>query len=369
MQVLRIHIPFISALLFSVITFAEAQVVQTPVMPLFKADTVTICIMGDMMMHTKQIDIAKQPDGSFDFTSYFSHIKDKISSADIAIANMEFTLGGEPFTGYPAFSAPDSYATYLAECGFDIFLAANNHIFDKGGAGAERTLGIYRELGKKYGIKVCGLAENEVVRSETTPLEILIKGIKIGFVNFTYGTNLGTDRHWPKTNYMSDRSLIKKALTEAEDCDITIALPHWGTEYELTHSAEQEATAALLAEYGADVIVGTHPHVPQDSGKVSDRNVPVAYSLGNGVSNMSAPNTQIELMAEIRVVRETDGDIIMLPIRFTYLWCSRPGGLDKSFTVIPIKEFIDKKGLWKGTWDYDKMVSTYERVRNITGIE
>ena len=321
------------------------------------------------MMHTKQIEIAKRTDGSYDFSSYFSHIKNRISSADIAIANMEFTLGGEPYSGYPTFSAPDSYAEYLAECGFDIFLAANNHIFDKGGAGAERTLGIYRELGKKYGIKVCGLSENEAVRDETTPLKILIKGMKIGFVNFTYGTNLGTDRHWPKTNYMSNNSLIKRAFTEAEDCDITIALPHWGIEYELIHSAEQEATAVLLADYGADVIIGTHPHVPQDFGKITDRNIPVAYSLGNGVSNMSAPNTQIELMAEVRLVRETDGDVTMLPIRLTYLWCSRPGGLDNSYTVIPIKEFIGRRELWKGTWDYDIMVSTYERVRSITGID
>jgi hypothetical protein len=59
----------------------------------------------------------------------------------------------------------------------------------------------------------------------------------------------------------------------------------------------------------------------------------------------------------------------MLPIRFTYLWCSRPGGYGKSYTVIPVREFIGKKDKWIGTWDYDKMISTYERVKETIKIE
>lgn len=334
---------------------------------LYQADTVSICIMGDMMMHSAQIADALQKDGTYDFSTYFTYIEERIKAADIAIANMEFTLGGEPYSGYPAFSAPDSYASYLAGCGFDIFLAANNHIFDKSGAGAERTLSIYRDLGRKYGIQVCGLAEDAVTRERTTPLKVLAKGMRIGIVNFTYGTNSGTDLHWPKTNYMNERTFIRKALERAQDCDLTLVLPHWGTEYELLHSPAQEVLAGELAENGADIIIGSHPHVPQDFKTIGD--VPVAYSLGNGVSNMSAPNTQLELMAEIKLVRELSGDTKLLPVRFTYLWCSRPGGLCSSYTVIPVKDFIGKRNLWQGAWDYDKMMSTYERVRNIIGIE
>ena len=336
---------------------------------LFKADTVTICVMGDMMMHERQIDLARRNDGTYDFSSYFHHIKDRISSADIAIANMEFTLSGEPYSGYPSFSAPDAYAEYLAQCGFDIFLAANNHIFDKGGEGAERTLRIFRELGRKYGIRVCGLAETPEIRENTTPLEILVKGMRIALINFTYGTNLGSDRHWPKTNYMREKSLISAALAKTGDCDLTIVLPHWGNEYELIHSQEQEELAEELAIKGADIIIGTHPHVPQDIGSVTKKGTPVIYSLGNGVSNMSAPDTQIELMAEITLIRRTDGSTGILPVRLTYLWCSRPGGLTSTYTVIPIKEYIGKKDMWTGSWDYDKMIATYERVSRTIGIE
>lgn len=366
---LRFHTSCLYFLLLSVIFKTEAQQLPGTVRPLFKADTLTICIMGDMMMHTKQIETARRADGTYDFSSYFTHIKDRIQAADIAIANMEFCLAGEPYTGYPAFSAPDSYGEYLAQCGFDIFLAANNHIFDKGAAGAERTLKMFRELEKQYGIKVCGLAETAETRESSLPLKVLKKGIRTAFVNFTYGTNLGCEKHWPKTNYMNEKTLILDALKKAEDCDLTIVLPHWGNEYELMHSDSQEAMATLMAENGADIIIGSHPHVPQDAGTVTSENIPVAYSLGNGVSNMSAPNTQLELMAEIRFVRNTDGSTGLLPIKFTYLWCSRPGGFTSSYTVLPVKEYLDKKSQWIGKWDHDKMVSTYYRVKDIIGIE
>ena len=321
------------------------------------------------MMHTKQIETARRTDGTYDFSSYFTHIKDRIQAADIAIANMEFCLAGEPYTGYPTFSAPDNYGEYLALCGFDIFLAANNHIFDKGATGAARTLEKFRELEKRYGIKVCGLAENAETRAASLPLKVLKKGFKTAIINFTYGTNLGCEKHWPKTNYMNEKTIIVDALQNAEDCDLTIVLPHWGEEYKLTHSESQERLAIMLAENGADAIIGSHPHVPQDAGTITSGNIPVAYSLGNAVSNMSAPNTQLELMAEIRFIRDTDGNTRLLPIKFTYLWCSRPGGYTSSYTVLPVKEFIDKKNQWTGTWDYDKMVSTYNRVKDIIGIE
>jgi poly-gamma-glutamate synthesis protein (capsule biosynthesis protein) len=91
--------------------------------------------------------------------------------------------------------------------------------------------------------------------------------------------------------------------------------------------------------------------------------VPVIYSLGNAVSNMSAANTQIELMATLKIVRHGNGDISMLPVELTWLWCSRPGGFSSDFTVVPVEEQIGKKDEWKGGWEYDKMVETYQRIR------
>ena len=334
--------------------------------PLYSKDTVSICVMGDMMMHTAQIEHAHKGQLIYDFRSYFHLMADRISKADIAIANMEFTLAGEPFSGYPTFSAPDRYARYLAGCGFDIFLAANNHIFDKGSTGAARTLERYKELGRTHGIHYCGLSSDQEDKEQTHPLIINAKGIKIAIINFTYGTNLGADMHWPKVNYMRDRTGLKAALDKAEETDFTLVLPHWGTEYELTHSDKQRETAEWLTANGADMIIGTHPHVAQDCETIDG--IQVAYSLGNAVSNMSASNTQLGLMATIRLVRESNGDIRTLPIEFTWLWCSRPGGYGSSYTVLPVKEYIGRRNEWKGGWDYDKMVNTYERVSQTTGI-
>ena len=333
--------------------------------PLFASDTLTILVAGDMMMHTAQLQNARRSDLEYDFSSYFHLIEDEIAQADIAIANMEFTLAGEPHTGYPCFSAPDSYAHYLADCGFDIFLTANNHIFDKGGKGAERTLEIYRNM---EGIRFTGLASDEQERAETNPLFVLKKGIRTALINFTYGTNMGSGTHWPKVNYMANKVFLEEAFAKAydEDADLTIALPHWGDEYILKHNESQEEMAGWMARNGADFIIGSHPHVIQDTQTTGSANV--AYSLGNAVSNMSAANTQLGLLAKISVVRLHNGDLKQLPLEFTYIWCSRPGGYNCSYTVIPVKRFIGQRDIWIGTHDYDKMIETYNRVKEKTGI-
>lgn len=344
------------------------------VRPIYNQDTLTIRILGDVMMHTAQIKSAVREGSEYDFSSYFSLIEDQIKEADIAIANMEFTLAGDPYSGYPCFSAPDTLADYLADCGFDIFLAANNHIFDKGAKGAARTLETYRRLEEDRGIRFTGLAGNEEELNRNTPLTIRAKGIKLAMVNATYGTNLGLGSGWPKTNYLSSRAQLASALSRAKeaDADITMVFPHWGTEYVLRHSSGQEETAVWLAENGADMIIGAHPHVIQDFQMLETkgtRKIPVAYSLGNAVSNMSAKNTQLELMATARIVIHGNGDIETLPVEFTYLWCSRPGGFNDSYTVVPVAEFIGRKEEWKGPWDYEKMVDTYIYVKEQTGIE
>mgnify|MGYP003292165359 CR=1 FL=1 len=331
--------------------------------PLYQQDTIEICFLGDIMMHTKQIINTSRDDSSHDFSSFFSLIKDDIESADLAIGNMEFTLGGKPYSGYPSFSAPDGIEHYLGECGFDILLLANNHIFDKGAAGAERTLERLRSIQQTHDMQFTGLAGSEEEMAQTTPLIVQRNGISLAIINCTYGTNVGCGKHWPKTNYIGEKARLKAAFDKAKekDVDFIIALPHWGTEYTLSHSESQENTAKWLIECGADVIIGAHPHVIQDYQEIDG--VPVAYSLGNAVSNMSAINTQLELMATIRIVRHSNGDLEMLTPTFKYLWCSLPGGYNRGYTVIPVEDFLDKKDLWHGKWDYDKMKNTYNRIK------
>ena len=341
---------------------ATAQVITLPefgkASPLHSSDTVSICIAGDIMMHTGQITNAHKGGERYDFAPCFSLIKDIITSCDIAIGNMEFTLAGSPYSGYPQFSAPDSYLDAIADCGFDILLAANNHIFDKGSAGADRTLEKCREM--KDRIRYCGLAKDSRDMADNHPLVVETKGMKISLLNFTYGTNLGADRHWPKVNRLSDRSSVENAFTKARNCDFVIALPHWGTEYDLLHSQEQSTTAEWLISMGADIIVGSHPHVVQDMTTI--RGIPVAYSLGNFISNMSAVNTQLGLVLKVKLVKEMNGSVKAAEIEPIWTWCSRPGGYCGSYIVIPIKDFIGRREQWQGKWDYDKMITTFERI-------
>jgi len=333
--------------------------------------------MGDMMMHRDQISNAKVGEDNFELSEYFPRIEHLIKRADIAVANMEFTLAGKPYTGYPCFSAPDSYAEAVAESGVDIFLTANNHILDKGRKGIDRTLGIYSKMESEGRVRHTGAALSAQDDSLRFPLKVVSKGMRLAFINFTYGTNFGISEEFPKVHRI-DTAEIAGAIRSAKlsGADFIIALPHWGNEYVLSHSKQQGRLARWLAENGCDAIIGTHPHVPQDietltvtgtDGKCS-RKVPVVYSLGNLISNMSAPNTQVGMMVTLRFTKDKFGDKNMLEPLLTMTWCSRPGHLTRSYTTIPIKEYVGKRGLWLNPWDYDKMITSYERVKKETGI-
>ena len=313
------------------------------------ADTVRISIIGDVMMHSRQLE--------FDHRGFLKHINHKLKSADFAIANMEFSLGGEPYSGYPAFSAPDSYAESLAkDSGVDVFLVANNHILDRGKRGMQRTLDIYDEMGIKH-------SGNEY------PLMISRKGIKIALINFTYGTNMRDDGSSPKVHRF-DKKEISEAITQARTAgaDFVIALPHWGNEYQLTHSSTQEEWAKWLVEQGTDAIIGTHPHVVQDSTHI--KGVPVIYSIGNAVSNMSAKNTRLGIMATLTFLRDSaSGETRMLEPDLEFIWCSLPGMLTDNYSTIIIKEWATRRNEWLTPYDYDNMTATLKRVQSETGID
>lgn len=347
------------------------------------ADTVTICIIGDVMLHSAQIencfsryaatDHKADPaeSGHYDFSPCFSEIRTLLEDADICAANMEFTLAGPPYSGYPAFCAPDSYAGYAADCGVDIFLTANNHILDKGASGALRTLEVYRGM-EERGILDTGCFADSVSMQERYPLIVEKKGLRIAFVNFTYGTNVTADSGFPAV-CMMDREKIASAMEKARnEADVIIALPHWGTEYALKHSAGQEEMAEFLVRRGADAVIGSHPHVVQDTGiiKALDGDyVPVIYSTGNIISNMSADNTQIGLVVTVPVVRYMDGEARLCEPEFTFTWCSLPGGLTDSHITIPVLEFERRRSEWQDPADYDRMMESYRRIKETSGIK
>jgi poly-gamma-glutamate synthesis protein (capsule biosynthesis protein) len=251
-----------------------------------KVDSITLVFAGDMMSHMPQVKAAYNPQSKrHEYEHWFQFLKDTIASADFAIANLETPLGGEPYSGYPMFSAPDAFAEDLKKVGFDILVTANNHTVDKGRKGLERTLSILDSLN----ILHTGSFRNQQEHDSTTPLMIEAKGVKIALLSYTYGTN-GIPVPKPNVVNLIDHVQMEKDIVKARSLGAQIIIPiiHWGVEYQTYEHPSQVKTAEFLAVKGVDAIIGMHPHVVQPIKYVKSNrdSIPVAYSLGNAVANM-----------------------------------------------------------------------------------
>ena len=253
-------------------------------------ERITLLFVGDLMQHRAQIDAARTSDGTYDYSSYFSLVKEEISRADIAIGNLEVTLGGKPYRGYPAFSAPDEYLQAIKDAGFDVLLTANNHCLDRGKTGLERTITQIDSLSIPY----AGTYRNAAERKQRYPLFIRKKGFCIAILNYTYGTN-GIKPSAPNiVNYIDKETILKDIHSaRAVRPDAIIACMHWGEEYQSLPNREQRELAGWLLEQGVTHIIGSHPHViqPMELRTNGNQQHAIVYSLGNFISNMSAANT------------------------------------------------------------------------------
>src|SRR3989339_1176376 len=308
-------------------------------------DTLKLLFIGDIMQHQAQLDAAlvkgsvKKGTPLYDYSSYFSKLKEHFNRADLTIANMETTFAGPPYSGYPNFNSPHSLLTASAESGIDIFLAANNHTCDKGRRGLTGTIGLYDSLGIKY----TGIYRNPEEEINRNPLIVNIREFKVAFLNYTYGTN-GIPIPPPFVVKLLDTLAIKTDLARAKalNPDFIIVCPHWGEEYKLVHSAQQERMERYFYENGADLIIGSHPHVHQDYNIIKPDGTTIEhitiYSLGNAISNMTAPNTRVGMMAEIVLCKGEDGSRRILEPNIEYIWTLRPKMFDRNYSILPINK-------------------------------
>ena len=200
------------------------------------ADTVRLAFIGDVMSHHPQVTAALRAgadpaaDSSYDYSDCFKYVRPFFDSADFVVANMEFPVGVRPYTGYPQFSAPPAAAYETLRSGVDLFLAANNHICDKGLAGMDSTYTIYSRMGVPF----TGFYRSEGEELEKYPLTVSVKGIRIAIINFTYGTN-GLPVPAPYRVSTMDTASVRAAVERAREqkADYIIAMPHWGEEYQL----------------------------------------------------------------------------------------------------------------------------------------
>lgn len=276
----------------------------------YSGPAVTLTMVGDVLLHTPVEESCQAEDGSYDFSSLFANVKDEVQAADIAIVNQEVIIGGEELgvSGYPSFNAPYEVADALAETGFDVILHGTNHAMDQGKKGITNCLSNWE---KKYSdIKILGINKSQDAQDTITVLEQ--NGIKIAVLNYTYGLNgIALPSDMPYAVNLLDEEKVKADIASAkEQSDFVVVCPHWGTEYSLQPDSMEKKWTKIFAESGADLVLGTHPHVIEPIERVEDETTGhqmlVYYSLGNFVNWTSSSgdgiaNRMVGGMAEITV--------------------------------------------------------------------
>ncbi len=280
---------------------------------IFPPQEAELLFAGDAMMHKSQLDAAREAsrragdDKGYDFSEYFTAVKEQISKADYAVVNLETPIGGGSYTGYPCFCAPEAFAGALADAGFDLMLTANNHTLDRRDRGLRRTCDILTSAGYDH----VGTYRNSSQRDSILPLIRDIKGFKVAFLNYTYGTNGITVQGDVVVDYI-DRDLMRSDIAAARraGAELVCVAVHWGVEYQLHPHSTQKSLADFLIKSGADMVIGGHPHVVQPMEMRTDslgRNRLVVYSLGNFISGMKTRDTRGGAMLNVRLSRDSLG--------------------------------------------------------------
>jgi poly-gamma-glutamate synthesis protein (capsule biosynthesis protein) len=302
---------------------------------------ITLVFAGDIMQHMPQVDAAWNDEfGIYVYDSCFRYITPWLTVADLAIANLETTLAGKPYSGYPAFSSPDELVNGLLNAGIDIVGTANNHCCDRGRTGIERTASVLDSLGMMH----MGTYRNADSYRKTNPMIVNTRGFRLAFLNYTYGTN---GIPVPENNVVSliekDRMQADLKATHDSVVDMTMVFIHWGVEYQREPNAFQREIAGFLFTHGADVIIGSHPHVIQPmEWNMSDslnKEQLVVWSLGNYVSNQRKQYTDGGAMFRLKLQKEA-GHTKIKDAGYQLTWVYNPMVKGKKqYYILPAARF------------------------------
>lgn len=318
--------------------------------------TIKIAAVGDILMWRKQIQSARfGGTGKYSFDSMFKEVTPYLKAADLTIGNLETTFSGRernyqkrnPATGYPMFNCPDELASTLKKAGFDMLTTANNHCMDRGIDGLKRTVRILDQH---------GLAHTGTYRTREDSKKYLVvnkKGIKIGILAYTYGTNyipVPKDSSWA-VNRINDKQMISDLHKLRGQVDLIIVALHFGREFYRYPNKRQQQLVQKLFRNGADIILGAHPHVIQPMAvyrfKQSDGTVKrkfVIYSLGNFISVRMFNNLHSEsgVILNLIIKKNEKGETRITDIQYIPTWVHRRNKkTGMTFRVLPIRKFIN----------------------------
>lgn len=343
--------------------------------------TFTMTAIGDVMCHNTQYwDAYIKETDEYDFSYVFDDINRYIKTADIAVGSLETSFAGKErgYSNYPTFNTPDALAYNLKKLGLDVLSTAGNHCLDMGFSGLSRTIDVLDDA------DISHLGTYKTQEDRDKILFKYVKGIKIAFVNYTYGTN-GIPIPDGKEFCVNliDKDLMKKDIESAkvQNADIIVACMHWGTEYRTTANSEQEKLADFLFQNGVDIILGNHPHVLEQMEKrtitLEDGTTKdgfVIYALGNFICDQNAENTRNSIILNLKITKHTEGKISIdkadyVPI-YMYKGASsqlrRMKLLDIEETITNYESGIDTS---IGQTTYQNLKVQLEKIKNIVGPE
>ena len=329
----------------------------------FESTSINLTAVGDVMAHSPQLKAQyNSQNNTYSFDNNFKYIKKYIENSDLSIANLETTLAGESigYSSYPTFNTPDAIATALKNTGFDIISTINNHTFDKGTQGFDRTLSVLKEL------------ELETVgtKSDINNDDYIIKdinGIKLGITSYSYGDIINEDKYlngiklsdeckdraniFSSSNVNDAFNTINNTISKLNDTDMQVLIIHWGNEYQRVPSEFQSQLAQKLSDAGVDIIIGSHPHVvqPVEMIKSSDGNTEtlIVYSLGNLISNQRRETlgnsyTEDGLIVSIDINKDSyDGNAYVSSVKCIPTWVNKYSDNNKFvYEVVPIEDKV-----------------------------
>ena len=332
--------------------------------------------VGDALIHSAiyreaQTFAQSKPgySGDYYFNSMYEHIADEIKAADIAFVNHEAPIAKTYISGYPNFNAPSESGDALVELGFNVVNIANNHMFDSDG----RTTGYADTIDYWKTKKVLQIGGYESQADYDNIRIMNVDGVNIAFLAYTFGANSGTYMNSASVNagyvtpYIKDATLIRHIEAAKEKADLVFVSVHWGNENVFQPSAEQKRVAKLIADNGADVIIGHHSHTVQPvewiTGKNGNKTLCV-YSLGNLISGMLSTKNMLGGLMTFDIVKE-DGKISIENPVFKPLMChydiadfskKDPEGnpLRTGFKVYMLEDYTEELAKKHGTQNYGK---------------
>ena len=276
--------------------------------------TIHIKAAGDLNV-TDSVINAGVSVGGYSYTRAFMDVASTLSDADLTVLNLEGNICGEPY-GSETTSAPRELLEGLRNAGVDLIQMANSCAINNGLIGLTSTLQNIRSAG----LEPVGAFASESEFQQSKGYTITeVQGVKVAFVAFTKGLGgrglpSGNENlvnllyeDYATTYDKVDRDRITKILknVEAEQPDITIALVHWGSEYNDDVSDTQKSIASLMKRQGVDVILGTHPHLVQAIEYDELAGTLVAYSLGDFFGDASRGGTNYSIILDLEITKDS----------------------------------------------------------------